>query len=75
MVSLHSELTSPALNACKLCVYFGTLAPETAEEWAAELAQPVSVVGNTAVVNALQRRGVLVSESAVRRHRARHVTV
>ena len=70
MSSLHDELSVGP--ACKVCAYLSTLTPEKAHEWSAELALPVSEVGNAAVVAALTRRGVIVTETSVRRHRTRH---
>jgi hypothetical protein len=72
-VRLHDELAGdPPGNACKLCAYLASLTTAECDEWCAELSLPISVVGNTAVVRALARRGVNVSEGAVRRHRNRH---
>lgn len=70
-MSLHDELaTSPP---CKLCQFLSDIAPSERAAWEVELAQPVTVVGNTKVVRALARRGTLVTETSVRRHRAKHV--
>lgn len=75
-MSLHDELVGAAPgNACKVCSYLSRLPISEADEWDEELARPVAVVGNTTVVNALARRGVSVTESAVRRHRVRHAAV
>lgn len=71
--TLHARLVGRSKPACKLCAYLGDLAPSEAGEWQLELALPVSVVGNTAVVNELARLGVDVTEMSVRRHRSRHV--
>lgn len=73
MPSLHAELAGDSKPACKMCAYLSTLSSSEAAEWQAELALPVTVVGNTAVVNALKRRNVDVTEMSVRRHRSRHV--
>lgn len=70
--SLHAELTEATAVPCKVCAYLNSLAPSEAAEWARELAYPVKVIGNTAVVNALAKRGVEVTETSVRRHRAKH---
>lgn len=72
MPSLHDELAGGSAPACKVCAYLGTLTPAEAGEWHAELAKPVAVIGNTAIVNALKRRGITVTETSVRRHRSRH---
>ena len=72
-MSLHEELASGSLPACLLCRYMTTLAPSEQTEWTVELREPVTVVGNTAVVKALKRRGVDISEAAVRRHRSNHL--
>lgn len=69
-MNLHDELS--ATTPCKVCAYLETLPPSEADEWARELALPVSIVGNTAVVRALSRRKVEVTETSVRRHRNRH---
>lgn len=71
--TLHDELTGGSPPACKLCAYLSGLAPSEAEEWQTELREPVNVIGNTAVVRALAKRGVDLTEVSVRRHRARHV--
>jgi hypothetical protein len=70
-VSLHDELVSAP--TCKLCAFLDSLTPSEAVEWQAELAMSVSVIGHTAVLNALRRRGTIVTEAAVRRHRSNHV--
>jgi hypothetical protein len=72
-VGLHTELTGGTVTPCKVCAYLGSLDPMLAEEWQQELALPVSEVGNTAVVTALKRRSVIVTEASVRRHRRSHV--
>lgn len=73
MPKLHDELAFQS-TACVLCSYLDGLDPAAAAEWRSELAQPVRVVGHTAVVNALARRNVRVSETSIRRHRRRHGT-
>lgn len=73
--SLHAELTDATVVPCKVCAYLSSLAPSEAAEWARELAYPVAVIGNTAVVMALAKRGVQVTETSVRRHRAKHGAV
>lgn len=74
-MSLHDELTADTLAPCKVCAFLSTLTPREASEWDGELARPVKEVGNTAVTRALARRGVGVTETSVRRHRAKHGTV
>ena len=69
-MSLHDELATP--STCRLCAFLAGLAPSEAAEWRAELALPVTTIGNTAVVNALIRRDVDITEASVRRHRGRH---
>jgi len=71
MTTLHDELADGSPAACKLCNFLGHN-PEVAEEWARELALPVTLVGNTSVVLALKRRGVNIEEASVRRHRRNH---
>lgn len=72
MPSLFEELASGSAPACKVCAYLSNLAPSEQMEWHAELSKSVSQVGNTAVVTALARRGVRLTEVSVRRHRSRH---
>lgn len=72
MSSLSEELASGSAPACKVCAYIESLAFSEQKEWHDELSKPVSAVGNTAVVNALHRRGVILTEVSVRRHRTRH---
>lgn len=73
MPSLHDELRAETGEyTCKVCAYIDTLSAGEQDAWFKELASPVKVVGNTAVVNALKRRGVTVTETSVRRHRSRH---
>ncbi len=71
-MSLHDELTRATVVPCKVCGYLATLHTAEAQDWARELALPIATVGNTAVVIALARRGVDVTETSVRRHRAKH---
>lgn len=73
MSTLHDELAAGSGTGCKVCHYLSGLRPADQAEWDAELRQPVKVIGNTAVVNALAKRGLDVTEAAVRRHRGRHV--
>ena len=61
-----------AVPVCKLCAYLTTLGPAERAEWQQELALPVSIVGNTAVLNALKRRGLEIEDPSVRRHRRNH---
>lgn len=60
------------MSPCRLCAFIRSLDPNEASEWTRELALPVSVIGNTAVVNALLRRDYDITEASVRRHRSRH---
>lgn len=70
---LHAELAASNATGCKVCAFLATCLPGVAVDWQDELRLPVAVVGNTAVVSALKRRGVDVTEASVRRHRGRHV--
>jgi hypothetical protein len=69
---LEELMTTPKNNGCKICTYLESVAPPYAAEWDAALAKPVDVVGNTAIQTALRRRGVIVEETSVRRHRRNH---
>jgi hypothetical protein len=73
-VTLHERLTGGPVSGCTLCVYIDTLPADEQAEWNKELGLPVTVVGNTAVVNELARVKIATSETSVRRHRTRHVT-
>jgi hypothetical protein len=73
-MTLHDELTQPGRGACRICVFLSTLPAVVAMEWGAELSLPVTEVGNSAVVAALFRRGVVIDETSVRRHRRNHAT-
>jgi hypothetical protein len=75
MSALHEELAGGQKTTCILCNYLASLSLADAAEWNKELAEPVSVIGHTAIVNALKRRGVGLTEVSVRRHRTRHVAV
>lgn len=70
MPTLHDELA--VTTGCIICNFLESLTPSAADEWRTELALPVKQVGNTAVVTALKRRNVRVTETSVRRHRSRH---
>ena len=72
MSGLHEELTGDSAPACKLCVFVAALDAFSRSEWQRELALPVTVIANVAVVNALKRRGTELTEASVRRHRANH---
>jgi hypothetical protein len=72
-MSLHDELAEQRPSACKICTYLDTLPFGEADEWERELSLPVSEIGNMSVVSALRRRGVLVEETSVRRHRRNHL--
>ena len=72
MSGLHEELAGDSVPACKLCAYLNTIPLTVLTEWVAELALPVTVIANIAVVNALRLRGVSLTEASVRRHRANH---
>ena len=69
----HDELTGPPKGGCRICAYLRTLPIVVSMEWEAELALPVTEVGNSKVVEALFRRGVDIDETSVRRHRRNHV--
>jgi len=72
MPGLHEELTGGGVAQCRLCQFLRSLSLIEAAEWKAELREPVSVIAHVSVVNALARRGVDITETSVRRHRARH---
>lgn len=73
MFHLHDELSAATKQTgCRICAYLATLTDNERETWQSELALPVNVIGHTAVVNALRKRGVAVTETSVRRHRTRH---
>jgi hypothetical protein len=67
---LYQELLDEGA-ICKVCSFLGKLLPTEAVEWRAALKR-LPRVANTAVVRALAKRGVTLSEASVRRHRARH---
>lgn len=68
--TLREELA--ATVGCKVCAYLRDLAPSEVAEWQGALASPVSEIANMSVVRALKRRGVDLTEAAVRRHRSNH---
>lgn len=70
-MSLHDELAGTSFT-CKVCAFLTTLPPSEAVEWGRELALPVNIIGNQAVVSAIARRGIDLTEASVRRHRSRH---
>lgn len=72
-LSLAEELQAGTSSACKLCSYLTTLTTAEAGDWQEQLRRPVNQIGHTAVVTALKRRGVDLTEVSVRRHRSRHV--
>lgn len=72
-MSLHAELAGATAPACKVCAFLSNFAPSEVAEWQVELALPINLVSNTAVVNALRRRGESITEASVRRHRSNHV--
>jgi uroporphyrinogen-III synthase len=71
--TLHEELTASPVSACKLCQFLRTLPLYQQAEWQREMQLPVREVGNEAIVRALTKRGVDLSEVSVRRHRKRHL--
>ncbi len=71
-MTLHAELTGPPKGGCHICMFLKTLYPGPRDEWVHELSLPVTVVGNARVVDALHRRGVVIDEASVRRHRRNH---
>lgn len=75
MMNLQQELAADSAAKCKLCAYLDTLPFPEADTWDSELAKPLTAVGNTAVVRALGRRGIVLTESGVRRHRSKHSAV
>lgn len=73
-MSLHEELTAGS-SACKVCTFLANLPEsESAAEWVTELALPATIVSHTAVMRALRKRGVEVTESSIKRHRSNHVS-
>ena len=74
MSSLREELEGGSAPACKLCAFLSDVDMDVEDpaEWKRELARPVTVVANIAVVRALKRRGIALSEASVRRHRMNH---
>ena len=71
-MTLHDELAAASQPSCKLCAFIALLPAAEAEEWRTELALPVQVIGNNAVLTALALRGIKVTEASIRRHRSRH---
>lgn len=69
-MSLRDELMG-GTTACKLCAFLDELSDSG--EWVELLALPVAEVGNMQVVKALRRRGLIIDERSVRRHRRNHV--
>lgn len=61
-----------AIPACKVCAFLKSLPLAQAAEWADEMRLPVNVIGNTAVIIALRKRDVDITEASVRRHRRYH---
>lgn len=72
MSGLSEELAAGSVFPCKLCAFLDAQPPATFNEWIDELKKPVTVIANVAVVRALKRRGVAITEASVRRHRANH---
>ena len=70
MTSLSEEL-APS-SGCRVCSFLAALPAREAAEWRGELGKPVNQVGNTSVVRALAKRGVILNEASVRRHRVNH---
>lgn len=71
-MSITKELQAPGKNPCKLCTFMLTLDEADRKELADNLALPVTVVGNKAVVAFMGRRGITLDETSVRRHRSNH---
>jgi len=74
MSSLHVELVSNSPSGCKVCSFIRSLPSREAVEWVRELGLTVSEVGNSAIVKALQKRGIVLNEASVRRHRTNHAS-
>lgn len=75
-MGLHEELTADSpTSGCKVCTFLANMDTdvEGLKEWDTELALPVTIISHKAVVKALQKRGVEVTEASVRRHRSNHV--
>ena len=76
MSSLHAELVGDSKGgACKVCTFLSRLDPATRAEWEQEIALPPTEVAHTAIVVALRRRMVSITEASVRRHRSDHVNL
>lgn len=71
-MSLHEELQAGSQSACILCKFLAGESDKDLAEWWTELRLPVREVANMAVVRALKRRGVEITEASVRRHRENH---
>jgi hypothetical protein len=59
-------------NSCHICTWVKAQPIPVQEEWHTELAKPAEVVSHMSVLRALERRGVDVIESGVKRHRRNH---
>ena len=74
MTSLHAELVEETKGgACRVCTYVLGLPPLDQAVWTTEIALPLTIVSHMALVVALKRRGVSITEASVRRHRSNHV--
>ena len=74
MTSLAQELADDQRlgSSCLLCTYIRSLPVGDQAEWHAELARPATVVSHASVLRALEKRGVAITESSVKRHRRHH---
>lgn len=61
------------VGQCHLCVYLDSLPAVAQAEWKVALAKPVTMVGNTAIVEYLDESQMYTTEASVRRHRKNHV--
>lgn len=72
MTALAEELAAESGPSCKLCFYVAHLPADEKADWEGALAEPPARIGHTAVMRVLRKRGIYLSEAAVRRHRANH---
>jgi hypothetical protein len=70
--TLLEELWLETFTPCKLCTYLEAQSAATRDEWNHALALPVDEVSHMAVVAVLKRRGLILTEASVRRHRRNH---
>lgn len=59
-------------SSCHICTWIKTRPVVEQAEWHAELAKPATVVSHMSVQRALERRGLTVGDTSVKRHRRNH---